>query len=84
MSYEAWGDGDEFNVPEGYVTDERADEMVKEALAEAADKIPTNWLDPLLTGPDAVLKGNGPWGCPDIERLLLAIKKRLAGDAKRD
>ena len=40
--------------------------------------VPTSWLDPLLTGPDAVLKGTGPWGCPDIERLLLAIKKRIA------
>lgn len=31
MSYEAWGDGDE-NA--GYVTDERAQEMVDEATAE--------------------------------------------------
>jgi hypothetical protein len=26
MSYEAWGDGDEFRAPEGYITEERADE----------------------------------------------------------
>lgn len=43
-----------------------------------ASLIPTSWLDQLLTGPDAVLKGTGPWGCPDIERLLLAIKKRIS------
>lgn len=26
MSYEAWGDGDEFNGPEGYVTNETAED----------------------------------------------------------
>lgn len=40
--------------------------------------IPTSWLDSLLTGPDAVI-GKGPWGCPDIERLLAAIKQRIVG-----
>lgn len=42
-----------------------------------SDGVPTSWLDPLLTGPEAVLNGNGPWGCPDIERLLRAVKKRV-------
>lgn len=37
MSYEAWGDGDDGT--EGYVTDERADEMVKEATAELEQDI---------------------------------------------
>lgn len=83
MSYEAWGDGDEFQIPEGYVTDEMADERVKDAVAEAAGKIPTNWLDPLLTGPDAALKGTGPWDCQDIERLLQAVKKRLEPQSHR-
>lgn len=41
-----------------------------------ADLIPTNWLDPLLTGPDAVIKG-GAYKPSDIERLLLAIKERV-------
>ena len=39
--------------------------------------VPTSWLDPLLTGRDAVLKGSGPWDCPDIERLLRAVRERL-------
>lgn len=42
-----------------------------------SELIPDSWLDPLLTGSNAVLKGNGPWGCPDIERLLLAVKDRV-------
>ncbi len=39
--------------------------------------VPTNWLDPLLTGPDAVI-GKPPYGCPDIERLLRAVRDRIA------
>lgn len=54
-----------------------------DALVEALLKeIPTNWLDSLLTGPDAVI-GKGPWGCPDIERLLAAIKERQQKAALR-
>jgi type IV secretory pathway VirB9-like protein len=41
-----------------------------------ADLIPTNWLDPLLTGPDAVIQGYS-FTPKDIERLLLAIKERV-------
>lgn len=44
---------------------------------QSLDAIPTNWLDPLLTGPEAALKGTGDWGCPDIERLINGIKARL-------
>jgi hypothetical protein len=38
--------------------------------------IPTNWLDPLLTGPNAALRGL-PWECPEIEALLVGIRKRI-------
>jgi len=38
--------------------------------------VPANWLDPLLTGPKAVI-GKPPYYCPDIERLLNAVKERL-------
>lgn len=60
MSYEAWGDGDEFEMPDGYVTDERADEMaiaaaqaMREMLARfveqggdavTANSIRLNWI----------------------------------------
>jgi len=47
-------------------------------MGRYADLVPTTWLDPLLTGPDKTLPGDGPWGCPDIERLLTALKKRIA------
>ncbi len=38
--------------------------------------IPTSWLDPLLTGKEAVI-GQPPYNCQDIEQLLWAIKKRM-------
>ena len=49
-------------------------EYIKES--GASNLIPTTWLDPLLTGKDAVI-GNFPFGCNDIEVLLKAIKKRI-------
>ena len=50
-----------------------AERMKRDALAA----FPTNWCDPLLSGKGAALK-SPLWGCPDIERLLAAIKKRVA------
>ena len=41
------------------------------------DAIPTTWLDPLLTGPKNVL-GHYPYDGQDIERLLNAIRQRVA------
>ena len=38
--------------------------------------IPSNWTDPLLTGPKAVI-GKPPYTCQDIERLLNAIRPRV-------
>ena len=47
------------------------------ALAmRCAKEVPTSWLDPLLTGTTKVV-GEPPYGCPDIERLLNAIRKRI-------
>lgn len=40
---------------------------------------PTSWLDSLLTGPNAVV-GKPPFGCPDVERLLRAIKARVTSE----
>ena len=51
---------------------------VREALGKAEKVVPANWLDPLLTGPNAILQGHGPWGCPDIERLLQKIVAAIA------
>ncbi len=48
-----------------------------EWIEQCANEVPTSWLDPLLTGPDAVLRGAGPWGCPDIEALLRAVQARM-------
>jgi hypothetical protein len=38
------------------------------------DAIPSNWCDPLLTGPEAI---NFPAKCPDIERLLNGVRERV-------
>jgi hypothetical protein len=46
------------------------------SLEPVGSGIPTNWLDPLLTGPKAVI-GRPPYDCRDIERLLGAIRKRM-------
>jgi hypothetical protein len=46
------------------------------AIADESARLPTNWLDPLLSGPNAVI-GNQPYDCKDIERLLCALNKRM-------
>lgn len=60
-----------------------APDAIRRVWDKAISLIPTNWLDSLLTGPDASLQGNGgTWGCPDVERLLQGVKARL--EAARD
>jgi len=55
-------------------------DRVKEERARCAACVPTNWCDSLLTGPHAVLiHRKGSYTGADIERLLLAIKKRITG-----
>jgi len=51
----------------------------KKARREALEKlIPSNWCDPLLTGPDAALPaGKHTYTPTDIERLLNAIRERV-------
>ena len=39
--------------------------------------IPTNWCDPLLTGANKVLPSTQPYRADHIEKLLLAIRKRM-------
>jgi len=49
-----------------------------------ADLVPTNWLDPLLTGPDKLLPDGYIYNPEDIEKLLHAIKSRIeSAEAKR-
>jgi hypothetical protein len=52
------------------------------AIAECVKKIPTNFLDPLLTGSDAVIRA--PYNNADIERLLNGIRERLESLAKAE
>lgn len=46
-----------------------------EVATEAADCVPTNWCDPLLTGPKAVSQGD--WNGRHIEALLRGIQDRI-------
>lgn len=50
--------------------------MTKRQRKAILDCVPKNWLDPLLTGANGGL-GDEPYGYPDIERLLSAIRGRL-------
>ena len=56
--------------------------MSKRKRTPYNDPIPTSWLDPLLTGPRAVI-GTPPYGCPDIERLLNALRIRVRAALRR-
>jgi hypothetical protein len=44
----------------------------------AAKEIPWSWLDPLLTGPSAVIHKSP---CPEVEALLNGVRKRLLDKA---
>lgn len=43
----------------------------------ALDAIPTNWCDPLLTGPTAALPEGYRFAPSDIEKLLRGIRQRI-------
>lgn len=43
---------------------------------EAFEAVPSTWLDPILTGRNAVV-GKPPYGCPEIEDLFRAISARI-------
>ena len=60
-----------------YPFGEALDQLMEAFRERAANVIPTNWVDPLLSGETAVLPGYGPWGCPDIERLLQTIAAEI-------
>jgi hypothetical protein len=58
-------------------------ERVVVSRAELEACVPSSWLDPLLTGPNKVI-GSHPFDCPDIERLLKAIRARIAALSPSD
>lgn len=61
----------------GYVMGVRAERAKsKEDAEKIIAIIPTNWIDPLLSGPDSPLS-DPPYGCPEVEGLLLALKNRI-------
>jgi len=40
-----------------------------------SDLVPTNWTDPLLTGPNGI--GQPPYDCRQIEKLLRGVQDRI-------
>lgn len=71
------------SAPVGLYAHRAADqiERLQGALDFAPDEIPTNWLDPLLTGPKAIDFGDN--GNPAIEKLLRALKERMRQYVKK-
>jgi len=54
----------------------KVDRKVLRLIGAVKDAVPHTWLDPLLTGPKAVI-GEHPFSCKDIENLLNAIRERI-------
>lgn len=51
--------------------------LVAEERERCAKLVPTNWIDPLLSGQDAVKL---PLDETGLEKLLLAVQKRIRAD----
>lgn len=51
-------------------------ENLESRLRLCVAAVPTTWLDDILTGPNAVIREQ-PWGCPEVERILSAVRKRI-------
>lgn len=56
----------------------KRDDVFESVVRLCADCVPTNWLDPLLTGPDKVADFKDG---PAIERLLKAVRQRILDHA---
>lgn len=50
---------------------------VKAERDRCAACVPTNWCDSLLSGRNGPIPEKGPYTAKHIERLLLAIKRRI-------
>ena len=53
-------------------------------LERAAKEVPTNWCDPLLTGPNGIAKAVTAFTCRSIEQLLRGIQDRIRAQAQAD
>lgn len=48
-----------------------------DAIRAATKAVPDTWLDPLLTGPNAILPHTDSFTPKDVETLLHAVRKRV-------
>jgi len=55
-----------------------------EELERVIDSLPTNWCDPLLSGPNKALPDGYSYTPIDVEKLLIAIRDRAIASAKGD
>lgn len=62
-------------IPQSQAEAEKREAVAAEREA-CAKEVPTNWLDPLLTGERSVL-GPPPWGGNAVERLLRSVQARI-------
>jgi hypothetical protein len=69
----AWGIFDAKYEPGRWIVDAVQKAVAAEREA-CADCVPANWLDPLLTGPSAVV---GNLGASNVEAILKAVKARI-------
>jgi len=81
--------GEVYNGEEAQLSEiVRLREVLEAAEAKVArvealpDLIPTNWLDPLLTGPDSPLPPGFEFTAMHIEKLLRGIKERIKDAVK--
>ena len=54
---------------------EELERQLAAAYTRCADQVPSTWIDPLLSGPDAVILGGSDG--KEIEALLSAVRKRI-------
>ena len=55
-------------------------EILKGAVEQMPQQVPTSWLDPLLSGADAVVSTQSD--CREIEALLRGVQDRLRSKAQ--
>jgi hypothetical protein len=61
--------------------EKRLEAAERHGMERAAGMVPTTWLDPLLTGPEAVV---GWTAHGDIQRILLAVRDRIMAAARAE
>ena len=54
-----------------------AQRVQRETVEQACAAVPTNWVDPILSGPNSPLRIGHQWGCREIEHVIQAIERAI-------